>query len=126
MSDPSHLSRQEEAKPSAPQNRSPYWRQFIEGANSVLSVALALLGAGGFWYKLLASGGWVSLWLGERWTLPTDLNMTVPLVALGAMAAGWLWLSRSPSLRRHSDVPLYLFMALGVYFLFELISTGVL
>jgi hypothetical protein len=122
MSDPLRLPRREETKSSRP----PYITQFIEGVNSVLSVALALLGAGGLWYKLLVSGGWISLCLGERWTLPAYLDIVVPLVAVSAMAAAWLWLNRNRSLRRHSDVPLYLFMALGVYFLFKLISTGLL
>jgi hypothetical protein len=85
---------------------------------------LALLGVAGLCYNLVGSGGWLGILLEPHSITPSRLGFYLPIFAVGITVLTWLIVTQSRTLRRHADVLMFLFMAVGVFFLFKLISTG--
>jgi methyl coenzyme M reductase beta subunit len=85
---------------------------------------LALLGVAGLCYNLVGSGGWPGILLEPHSITRSRLGFYLPILAAGITVLTWLIITQSRTLRRHADVLMYLFMAVGVFFLFKLISTG--
>ena len=79
-------------------------------------VALALLGMGGIVYHALAPDGLIQLWLGRLWVTHPGLGV---LVVVGVITV--VLTARTPAtgyrnLKGSSDVPLYVFVAIGTFF----------
>jgi len=97
---------------------------FLEFASSLAVVALALLGMGGVVYHILAPNGWLHPWLARLWADHPGMTALV-LIGVATMAVA----SRSkvqgrPVFNGRSDAPLYVFVALGTFFVARWILSG--
>jgi hypothetical protein len=87
-------------------------------------IALMAIGVGGFLYKSLRPGGWLSgltsgLVAGGSWAVLFGIGA---LIGVGLVVRQWLDAPESTGTR--GDLVLYAAMGLGVFFTFELIVNG--
>jgi hypothetical protein len=89
---------------------------------SALVIALAATGMGGAAYHCLAPDGLVAAWLGRIWSQGPVLGVlvTVGLLSIGLALRNGMGTGRA----RATDVPLYLFVALGAFFASRLVVSG--
>jgi hypothetical protein len=93
---------------------------------SLALVALALMGMAGLLYHTLTPNGSIGSWAGRLWT-SHPVFTTLVLVGLIAMALT----ARSPRLSHQgvmgrSNVPLYIFVAFGMFFAARWLVSGTL
>jgi hypothetical protein len=98
----------------------------LEDAVSIAMLGLVVLGLGGTLYKSLKPGGWLTLVLDRLWDQNPWLVWFLGFGAAALLALGKWWVSHSPRAGRRSDVLVYTFLALGLFFCFKLIVTGTL
>lgn len=89
-----------------------------------LRLGLMLLGIIGIAVHLFSDEGWLDramAWIfSGTWTL-----LVIPAAVLGAYLANrWLTAPKRGELSKRGDLPLYLMMGVGAFFLFRLLSTG--
>jgi hypothetical protein len=89
-------------------------------------VALALMGMTGVLYHVLAPNGSLTAWAGRVWGAHPIFAM---LVVVGLVAMALTARSQQVSYQRatgRSDLPLYAFVALGMFFAVRLLTNGAL
>ncbi len=90
------------------------------------AVLLMLVGVGGFLYKSLRPGGWLSRVAGDL----MDASGWMALFGVGVFVGCAMllreWLGEPGSRGSRGDVLLYTAMGLGVFFTFELLVNGTL
>lgn len=89
-----------------------------------LRISLMLIGIIGIAVHLFSDEGWLSRlagWLfSSTWTM-----LSIPLIILGLYLANrWLTTPKRGELSKRGDIPLYIMMAIGLFFLFRLADTG--
>ena len=93
---------------------------------SLVLVALALVGIAGVLYHALAPKGSLGVWAGRLWTAHP---IFASLVIVGLIVMALTARSQHTRYQRatgHSDLPLYLFVALGTFFAARLVTSGAL
>ena len=85
---------------------------------------LMIVGVGGVMYKVLMPGGWFQGWASELWQLGTGHALVFTVFALISFALAKLWLRSLNMKTAFGDLILYGWMALGLYFIVKLITTG--
>jgi hypothetical protein len=93
---------------------------------SLVLVALALVGMIGILYHALAPKGSLGAWAGRLWT---SHPIFASLIIVGLVAMALTARSQQVSYQRatgRSDLPLYLFVALGTFFAARWITIGAL
>jgi len=100
--------------------------ELLELASSLALAALALVGMAGVVYNALAPNGLMWPWLARLWANHPGFGVLV-LVGLVTMtlAARSQAVSR-PKADGNSDLPLYVFVALGILFAIRLLVYGTL
>ena len=97
---------------------------FFEFASSLAVVVLALLGMGGVVYHALAPSGWLHPWLARLWTNHPGMTALVVLAVATMAVASRSKVQGRPAFHGRSDAPLYLFVALGSFFVARWILNG--
>jgi len=104
-------------------------KQILEYVNTFVSFVLILAGIGGVSYNMFKENGWLGLILGKFW----DIQMANPIVAIPVTFAvlflGKLWYDHNREKGHTSKVPdviIYVIMAAGLYFLYQLVVNGTL
>jgi hypothetical protein len=93
---------------------------------SLVLVALALMGMTGVLYHALAPNGSLGAWAGRVWAAHP---IFATLVIVGLVAMALTARSQQVSYQRatgRSDLPLYGFVALGMFFALRLLTNGAL
>lgn len=93
---------------------------------SLMLVALALIGMTGILYHVLAPNGSLGAWAGRVWAAHP---IFASLVIVGLVAMALTARSQHVSYRRatgRSDLPLYMFVALGTFFAVRWMTKGAL
>jgi cation transport ATPase len=91
---------------------------------SIVSFLLMLIGLIGLGIEFFKDGGWLKSMVGRLFESTTGMLM-IPVIIF----AGWLfnrWTS-SPSKTEKSkagDIPMYIMMAIGAFYLLRIITTG--
>lgn len=91
---------------------------------AILRMVLMLVGIFGITFELFRENGWLSEMFGG--VVTSTGNM---LIMVGTLICLWLlnrWLSspRKSEVKRIGDLPMYLMMAAGIYYLYRLWSLG--
>jgi hypothetical protein len=91
---------------------------------SIALIALVLLGLVGFCYRMLGPDGWLGGALEYLWSKSPGLVWLAGfgIVLVGAMARSIFFPRRDTSY--HSDLLLYVGVALGLFFLVRLVAIG--
>ena len=89
---------------------------FLEFLYSLAVVALALLGMGGVAYHVLAPGSAIRAWLAGLWGNHPGMVILVLVGFITMAAASLARTDRRSMFRGQTDIPLYLFVALGTFF----------
>jgi len=103
-------------------------KQFFTMLESLITIALVIVGLVGISYRTFREDGWLSQGFGKI----TDVYITYPLIGLGVTVAIAMsiraWLTRRNLGKRgvHFDYVLYVFMAAGIYFIGHYILRGTL
>lgn len=91
---------------------------------ALVRLTLMLIGIFGISYELFRENGWISQLLGTVF----DSNINRIMAVLGLLMLWWLnrWMSSPQKQDKMSvgDVPMYVMMAVGVYYLYHLYTTG--
>lgn len=94
---------------------------------ALLVGALVLLGIGGISYHLFRDGGWIAKGLGALWEAQYQAPiMTIILVVAAIFVIKALYKVQIGG-KRYSRIPdfiLFAFIAVGIYFLGRLLTTG--
>ena len=93
---------------------------------SLVLVALALVGMTGVLYHVLAPKGSLGAWAGRLWSAHP---IFVSLVVIGLAAMALTARSQPGAYQRatgYSDLPLYVFVALGTFFAGRWVTSGTL
>jgi hypothetical protein len=91
---------------------------------AILRMGLMLIGIFGITFELFRENGWLSKLLGDM--IDSTANMLLTVVALLGL---WLlnrWLS-SPNkseAKRVGDIPMYAMMAVGVFYIYRIFTSG--
>lgn len=98
----------------------------LELVSGLALVALALLGMGGVIYHTLSPVGLIGPWLGRLWTNHPGFAslVLIGLVTTALAARSQTTYYRGP--RHSSDLPLYVFVALGTLFAARWVVNGML
>jgi hypothetical protein len=109
---------------STPRRRAGLFADLQSVAVHGIVIALMAIGVGGFLYKSLRPGGWLSgltngLVAGGSWSVFFGIGA---LIGVGLVVRQWLDAPESTGTR--GDLVLYAAMGLGVFFTFELIVNG--
>lgn len=104
-------------------------RQVLEYVNTFITITLILAGIGGVSYHMFKDNGWLGMILGKVW----DVQMSNPVIAipttLALLFVGKLWYDHNRAKGHTSKLPnilIYIIMAAGAYFLFQLATHGTL
>jgi hypothetical protein len=104
-------------------------RQVLEYVNTFITITLILAGIGGVSYHMFKDNGWLGMILGKVW----DIQMSNPVIAipvtLAILFVGKLWYDHNRAKGHTSKLPnilIYIIMAAGAYFLFQLATQGTL
>ncbi len=104
-------------------------KQIFEYVSSFVTITLILAGIGGASYHMFKDDGWLGLILGKVW----DVQMSNPVIAIPVtlviLFLGKLWYDRNREKGHTSKLPdvlIYVVMAAGAYFLFQLATQGTL
>lgn len=90
---------------------------------SVIRVGLLLVGIIGLAVSLFQEDGWLTQLLGRMFSTSLGLLSVPLLIFVIYLLNRWLTSSTGKASSR-GDLPLYLMMAIGAFFLFRLITTG--
>jgi hypothetical protein len=107
-----------------PRRRAGLFADLQSVAVHGIVIALLAIGVGGFLYKSLRPGGWLSsltsgLVVDGSWTVLFGIGA---LIGVGLVVRQWLDAPEGTGTR--GDLVLYAAMGLGVFFTFELIVNG--
>lgn len=96
----------------------------ISSILAMLRMALMLVGIFGITFELFREHGWLSTLLGS-----VVNSAGTMLIMMGALIGLWLlnrWLSspRKSEFKRIGDLPMYMMMAAGIYYLYRLFTSG--
>jgi hypothetical protein len=94
-------------------------------ASSVVMLGLASLGIAGLAYHALAPGGLLGPWLGRLWA-NHPVAATLVLIGLVAVTLTARAQSGARAMQRGGDGPLYVLVALGMFFAVRWLVTGTL
>ncbi len=91
---------------------------------SVAGLLLVLIGLIGIGMEFFKEGGWLKTALG--WLFATTTHMMfIPVIIIVAWILNRWMSSASPGEKKKSgDVPMYIIMAVGGYYVFRLVTTG--
>jgi hypothetical protein len=111
------MSRSGLPRPSRPNN-------LLADAGSIALLGLVLLGIVGLAYRMLRPGGWLGGSLDYLWEKSPALVWLsgFGIVLIVAAARSFMFPRRKEV--HHSDLLLYIGVALGLFFLFRLLATG--
>jgi hypothetical protein len=98
----------------------------VEFICSLFLVALALLGMTGLIYHALSPDGLIGPWIARLWSRHPGFAslVLIGLITMALAARGQGLSSRRVS--GHSDLPLYFFVALGIFFAARWLVNGML
>ena len=105
-------------------NKRGHARGRLGDAFSIALIGFVLLGLGGALYKALKPDGWLGLAMDHVWSRSPTLVWLIGFGFTGALLLIKWSLDRIPAAERSSEAVIYAFMALGLFFLFQLIVTG--
>lgn len=104
-------------------------KQIFDFVSTFVAVALILAGIGGVAYNMFKENGWLGAILGKVW----DAQLENPLVAIPVTIAvlfiGKMWYDHNRATGHTSKLPnvlIYVIMATGVYFIYQLAVNGTL
>jgi len=104
-------------------------KQILEYVSSFVTITLILAGIGGASYHMFKDNGWLGQILGKVW----DIQMSNPVIAIPVtlviLFLGKLWYDHNRAKGHTSKLPnvlIYIIMAAGAYFLFQLATQGTL
>lgn len=95
-------------------------------AYSVAMLGLALLGMAGIVYHCLAPGGILGPWLARLWSRHPVMTLLVAVGLVTMLLAARSQPASSRSINASTDLPLYVFVALGTLFASRLLVYGTL
>lgn len=102
-------------------------KQIFEYVQSVVIIALVLAGIGGLSWRTFKQEGWLGSLLDRTWDAIVDHPMVTIPVLIAIFVIGKLWHDHQVEKGHTSKLPnlfLYGVMAAGVYFIWQLVSTG--
>ena len=91
------------------------------------TISLILAGLGGVSYNMFKDDGWLELLLGKWWQAQLDNPVISIGVTLAIAVIGKLWYDHNREHGKASKLPdvlIYIIMATGVYFLYQLVVNG--
>ena len=87
-------------------------------------MGLMLVGIVGVAMEFFRDDGWLKTGLGKLFESTTNM-MFIPVIILALWLLNrWMSSPNKSETKRSGDVPMYLMMAVGAYYLFHLITTG--
>jgi len=91
---------------------------------ALVRVTLMLIGIFGITYELFRENGWISQLFGT--VFDSSINMVIAALVLLALWRINRWISTPQKQDKMSlgDIPMYVMMTVGIYYLYHLYSTG--
>jgi hypothetical protein len=113
--DPNKYSKNKKIKPDSP----------LSNLLAVAQLVLMLLGITGLSLEIFREHGWLQILFSKVFQSSTSLLM-IPLLIFGLWSVNrWFSTTNKSETAKYGDVPMYLMMAVGGYYLFKLITSGV-
>ena len=96
----------------------------LKTLSSFGGILLVLIGLVGIGLEFFKDGGWLKTALGWLFESTTHM-MFIPVIIF----AGWLFnhfisTSAKGEQKKSGDIPMYIMMAIGAYYVFQLVTTG--
>jgi Na+/H+-dicarboxylate symporter len=114
QSDPNKYSKNKTIKPDSP--LSNLW--------ALAQLALMILGITGLSLEVFREHGWLQIWFSQLFQSTTNM-LIIPVIIFGLWSVNrWFSSPKKSKITKHGDIPLYVMMAVGSYYLFKLITSG--
>ena len=113
-SDPNKYSKNKDIKPES----------VLSNLAAVGRVGLMLIGLIGIAMEMFRDGGWVKTLFGKIFQSTTTM-LSIPVIILVLWLFNrWVSAPSKSESKKSGDLPMYIMMAIGAYYVFRLISTG--
>jgi len=105
-----------------PNNSKP--DTLLKTISASLQMGLILLGIIGIAVEIFRDQGMIKQWLTQMFS--SGSNLAGGLIILFLFYLFWRWINAAPrgSRSRRGDIPMYLMMGIGIFFLLRLLTTG--
>ncbi len=91
---------------------------------AVIRVGLMLAGIIGIALELFREDGWISTLLGKLFESTTSMLMIPVIILVLWLLNNWISSNNKSETKKSGDLPMYIMMAIGVYYLIKLYTTG--
>jgi len=91
---------------------------------AVIRMGLVLAGIIGIAMEMFREDGWISKLFGKLFESTTSM-MFIPVIIFAAWLFNrWISAPSKSETKKSGDIPMYIMMAIGAYYLYRLLSTG--
>jgi hypothetical protein len=112
--DPNKYSKNKTIKPDSP----------LSNILAVARLILLILGITGLSLEVFREHGWLQILFDKAFQSTTSM-LIIPVIILGLWSVNrWLTSPNKAETAKHGDFPMYAMMAVGGYYLFQLITSG--
>lgn len=112
--DPNKYSKNKTIKPDSP----------LSNLLAAARLILMLLGITGLSLEFFREHGWLQVLLGKMFQSTTSM-LIMPLIIFGLWLVNrWLTSPTKSATAKHGDIPMYVMMLAGSYYLFKLVTSG--
>ena len=101
--------------------------QVLDYVKAFTTITLILAGLGGVSYNLFRDDGWLEIILGKWWQAQLENPVVAITLTIAVAVIGKLWYDHNRATGHASKLPdvlIYIIMATGVYFLYQLVVNG--
>lgn len=91
---------------------------------SIVSFLLIIVGLVGLGIELFKDGSVVKSWIGSLFESTLGLMMIPVIVAAGWLFNSWTSAPSKSEKSKAGDIPMYIMMAIGAFYVFRIITTG--
>ncbi len=97
---------------------------FISVLFAIVRMGLTLVGIVGITFQIFGAKGWLSKLFGEVFKSTTSLILSAVALLVLWFLNRWLSSPSKADSRSLGDIPMYVMMTVGVYYVYRLYSTG--
>ncbi|MGH8670572.1 MAG: hypothetical protein ACREUA_00850 [Burkholderiales bacterium] len=98
--------------------------EWVRSAGALLFLGLVIVGIGGVIYKAIIPSGWIATLWSAIWKQSLGSAFALTLGALAGLSIIVKWLGSGRAGSGHPEFIAYLWLALGIVFIFQWVASG--
>lgn len=91
---------------------------------ATVRMALVLVGIAGVAIEMFRENGWLSTLLGKLFESTTSMLLIPVIIFILWLINRWISTPNKSETKKSGDFPMYIMMAIGIYYCFRLYTTG--